>query len=140
MAIYGHDINVSSFLSTSHKHIHETKIEKGMLNLLNCWKTWHWMHLIFIRYSLESVSHGSCWVQMLGLCDDHLSLYQLTLERGTALFKKVMDRELVNTFYLNLCGDIVWTMSNIHVLILRFLFCWEAFPSLGCDITNVWKW
>lgn len=26
---------------------------------------------------------------LLGCCDDHLSLYQLTLERGTALFTQV---------------------------------------------------
>ncbi|XP_063149282.1 radical S-adenosyl methionine domain-containing protein 1, mitochondrial isoform X2 [Candoia aspera] len=33
------------------------------------------------------------WIQglekMLAVCDDHISLYQLTLERGTALFKQV---------------------------------------------------
>ncbi|KAI0210960.1 Radical S-adenosyl methionine domain-containing protein 1, mitochondrial [Lamellibrachia satsuma] len=32
--------------------------------------------------------------QILNLCDDHISLYQLTLERGTSLFKDVMDRKL----------------------------------------------
>ena len=29
------------------------------------------------------------FLQMLSLCDHHLSLYQLTLERGTQLFKDV---------------------------------------------------
>ncbi|ELT99882.1 hypothetical protein CAPTEDRAFT_158826 [Capitella teleta] len=32
--------------------------------------------------------------RVVDLCDDHISLYQLTLERGTALFKHVMDRDL----------------------------------------------
>lgn len=27
--------------------------------------------------------------QLLGVCDDHVSLYQLTLERGTELFRRV---------------------------------------------------
>jgi coproporphyrinogen III oxidase-like Fe-S oxidoreductase len=34
-------------------------------------------------------------LQVLHICDDHLSLYQLTLEKGTVLFKQVMDRDLV---------------------------------------------
>ncbi|OCT62916.1 radical S-adenosyl methionine domain-containing protein 1, mitochondrial [Xenopus laevis] len=32
--------------------------------------------------------------QLLDICDDHVSLYQLTLERGTALFKMVHDGRL----------------------------------------------
>lgn len=27
--------------------------------------------------------------ELLGVCDDHVSLYQLTLERGTGLFRQV---------------------------------------------------
>ena len=29
--------------------------------------------------------------EMLAVCDDHISLYQLTLERGTSLFKQVQQ-------------------------------------------------
>ncbi len=29
------------------------------------------------------------------MCDDHISLYQLTLERGTELFKLVQNKKLV---------------------------------------------
>lgn len=32
--------------------------------------------------------------QLLGVCDDHVSLYQLTLERGTQLFRQVERGEL----------------------------------------------
>lgn len=32
--------------------------------------------------------------ELLSLCDDHVSLYQLTLERGTQLFKQVQLGEL----------------------------------------------
>ncbi|XP_038558240.1 radical S-adenosyl methionine domain-containing protein 1, mitochondrial isoform X1 [Micropterus salmoides] len=32
--------------------------------------------------------------QLLRVCDDHVSLYQLTLERGTQLFKQVQRREV----------------------------------------------
>ncbi|MEE6527647.1 hypothetical protein FKM82_029179, partial [Ascaphus truei] len=32
--------------------------------------------------------------RLLALCDDHVSLYQLTLERGTALFRAVQDGRL----------------------------------------------
>ncbi|KAE8576774.1 hypothetical protein XENTR_v10004317 [Xenopus tropicalis] len=32
--------------------------------------------------------------QLLDICDDHVSLYQLTLERGTSLFKMVQDGRL----------------------------------------------
>ena len=33
--------------------------------------------------------------QALSVCDDHISLYQLTLERGTPLFKSVKLGKLV---------------------------------------------
>lgn len=32
--------------------------------------------------------------ELLRVCDDHVSLYQLTLERGTQLFKQVQCREV----------------------------------------------
>lgn len=32
--------------------------------------------------------------QLMQVCDDHVSLYQLTLERGTQLFKKVQQGEV----------------------------------------------
>lgn len=32
--------------------------------------------------------------QLLGVCDDHVSLYQLTLERGTQLFRQVQGGEV----------------------------------------------
>lgn len=32
--------------------------------------------------------------ELLTVCDDHVSLYQLTLERGTRLFKQVQQDEL----------------------------------------------
>ncbi|KAK2169431.1 hypothetical protein LSH36_10g12000, partial [Paralvinella palmiformis] len=33
--------------------------------------------------------------EVLNLCNDHLSVYQLTLEKGTVLFKQVMERVLL---------------------------------------------
>ncbi|XP_023242538.1 radical S-adenosyl methionine domain-containing protein 1, mitochondrial-like isoform X1 [Centruroides sculpturatus] len=33
--------------------------------------------------------------QILKLCDDHLSIYQLTVERGTSLFKQVKNKEII---------------------------------------------
>lgn len=32
--------------------------------------------------------------ELLGVCDDHVSLYQLTLERGTELFRQVERGEM----------------------------------------------
>lgn len=32
--------------------------------------------------------------ELLKVCDDHVSLYQLTLERGTQLFKQVQNGEM----------------------------------------------
>lgn len=32
--------------------------------------------------------------ELLGVCDDHVSLYQLTLERGTELFRQVEKGEV----------------------------------------------
>ena len=49
------------------------------------------------------------YFQMISLCDDHISLYQLTLERGTQLFKQVENGKLVRIdlwlydFLQNLC-------------------------------------
>lgn len=50
--------------------------------------------LIFGRPNQTPDSFRGELEKLLALSDDHISLYQLTLERGTALFKKVMDREL----------------------------------------------
>ncbi|KAM9258248.1 radical S-adenosyl methionine domain-containing protein 1, mitochondrial [Cariama cristata] len=50
-----------------------------------------------LLFGLPGQSHGA-WVQgleaALGLCDDHISLYQLTLERGTVLAAQVWQGAL----------------------------------------------
>ena len=52
--------------------------------------------------------------QALSVCDDHISLYQLTLERGTPLFKSVklgkLVRELQNS--QNNCNIKLTSTSN----------------------------
>ena len=35
-------------------------------------------------------------LQLLELVDDHVALYQLTLDRGTKLFEQVLNRKVVN--------------------------------------------
>ena len=42
--------------------------------------------------------------ELLRVCDDHVSLYQLTVERGTALFKQVANVwDLKGTFFITRC-------------------------------------
>lgn len=56
---------------------------------------------------------------MLPLCDDHVSLYQLTLERGTFLFKQVNqgflpmpDLDVVSEMYE--CARLVLQDAGFH--------------------------
>ncbi|MBN3310390.1 RSAD1 protein, partial [Amia calva] len=50
--------------------------------------------VIFGRPGQSVLSWESELGRLLALCDDHVSLYQLTLERGTALFSQVRRGEL----------------------------------------------
>ena len=48
------------------------------------------------------------------MCDDHVSLYQLTLERGTPLHKDVKSGKIVRfTFYMAVNEILVFTAHNI---------------------------
>lgn len=51
--------------------------------------------LIFGRPGQNRDSWMEELFQFLKLCDDHLSIYQLTLERGTHLFKQVKNNQLI---------------------------------------------
>ncbi|XP_062979286.1 radical S-adenosyl methionine domain-containing protein 1, mitochondrial [Elgaria multicarinata webbii] len=62
--------------------------------------------LIFGLPGQTVASWVQCLEEMLAVCDDHISLYQLTLERGTTLFKQVHqgflpmpDLEVVSEMY-----------------------------------------
>lgn len=50
--------------------------------------------IMFGRPKQTLESWESELTELLKVCDDHLSLYQLTLERGTQLFKQVHNEEV----------------------------------------------
>lgn len=52
------------------------------------------MDIIFGRPGQSLESWEGELSELLTVCDDHVSLYQLTLERGTQLFKQVQQGEL----------------------------------------------
>ncbi|NWR80059.1 RSAD1 protein, partial [Centropus unirufus] len=97
------------------------------------------------------VQSQSAWAQglevALGLCDDHISLYQLTLERGTALAAQVQGgslpappQDLLADMYHAACATLVaagfrrYEVSNFArkgALSTHNLSYWRAEPYIG---------
>ncbi|KAK2172932.1 hypothetical protein NP493_919g01034 [Ridgeia piscesae] len=73
-------------------------VEEALRTLDICKKLFHGrtsVDVIFGRPGQMLSAWNEELQQILNLCDDHISLYQLTLERGTSFHKDVMDRKLM---------------------------------------------
>ena len=77
--------------------------------------------------------------QALSVCDDHISLYQLTLERGTPLYKNVISGKQVRLLAFNTklmyFIKFVWLESYCELLKLLATVCFFLVSSwfwFGC--------
>lgn len=79
--------------------------------------------LVFQNLNVEL----KCLLQLVALCDNHVSLYQLTVERGTQLFKWVEknevtmpDNDTMADMYLEAVQVVYWLTVYIQALMVYF--------------------